>query len=563
MESKSRPEMAGEWTRADAYAVLAIVAIAIASTLPFFYFAGGAMPIAHDLPVHWGRMLAFDEGLRSGLLYPRWLANLNYGYGAATTLFYAPGVYYALSAAHALTGDWVRAIEAVVVLSAAFSGVAFYVYARLLLSVRSAAVASALYLLLPYRLTDLYHRGALAELMSFIWMPVVLFALTRAATKPAMPSLLVGAIGVALLIVTHPPTAYLFAVSIALYAAVLALRLKTWRLLALTIAVFALGSALSAFYSIPAVAELSLVKQGVTSTFDARPGYISGLLSGDRFEQMIAAIAIATFVLIAALWIGIAGSSTESGSGASIVDQAFAWLCAASFGALLMLPIAGPLLRRAPGMSGTGFLWRWLAVQVVATSILGGIAFERLAKSRNRSMTKLAVSVLAAAVLGFGAIASAVASNLRLRFIPPAEAVEESFTPEAAGNIADLPRDAKVALDPLEAGDVARVVEWKPERRLIEVDTRGRSLLKIPTFAFPGWTATIDEREASFSGADELGAMQIEVPAGHHSIRLVFSDTPVRKFARWVSLSAILLCVLLPSLVWGRVLLSRGGAGAG
>src|SRR5436305_14334169 len=112
------------FNRADTLLLALIGAAALASSLPFFYAAQGQMPEAGDLIVHWPRILAFDETLRSGVWLPRWLGGMNGGYGAATTLFYAPLLYYTLSAAHAITNDWASALEVVIALAATGSGVA-------------------------------------------------------------------------------------------------------------------------------------------------------------------------------------------------------------------------------------------------------------------------------------------------------------------------------------------------------------------------------------------------------------------------------------------------------
>src|SRR5205085_7812004 len=207
LPSPLRPQT---FNRTDALLLGGIGLIALASSLPFFYAAQGQMPEAGDLVIHWPRMLAFDETLRSGVWVPRWLGGMNGGYGAATTLFYAPLLYYALSAAHALTGDWPKAIEVIVALAAVGSGVALYAYARTLASRAASAVAALVYVLAPYHLIDLYHRGALAELLAFTWMPLVMLALAKAAGRLNARAIAGGAVALALLVLTHPPTAYLF-----------------------------------------------------------------------------------------------------------------------------------------------------------------------------------------------------------------------------------------------------------------------------------------------------------------------------------------------------------------
>src|SRR5689334_849992 len=281
----------------DAIPLCLIVAVALASALPFFYAADGQLPEAGDMIIHWPRMLAFDEALRSGVLLPRWLGGMNGGYGAATTLFYAPLLYYALSAAHAITGDWAAALELVVALAAVGSGLAMYASARAVWSPGASAVAALFYVLSPYHLIDLYHRGAFAELIAFVWMPLVILAFVKLAHGFRAAAFAGGAVAMALLVLTHPPTAYLFALAYVAFVTFYAARARQWLPLINGLAVLMMGAALAAFYAAPAVLEKSLVNQSVTGLFHQRIGFINELLTGNRFEQLIGAIAV-TFVLL-------------------------------------------------------------------------------------------------------------------------------------------------------------------------------------------------------------------------------------------------------------------------
>lgn len=188
------PANAPKFNRADAMLLSLIAAVALASALPFFYAANGHLPEAGDLVIHWPRMLVFDETLRSGVYLPRWLGGMNGGYGAATTLFYAPLLYYALSAAHTITGDWAAALEVVIAVAAVASGVSMYASARALWSRGASAVAALFYVLSPYHLIDLYHRGAFAELLAFVWMPLVMWAFIKLTRGFNAAALAVGAL---------------------------------------------------------------------------------------------------------------------------------------------------------------------------------------------------------------------------------------------------------------------------------------------------------------------------------------------------------------------------------
>src|SRR6202011_4642581 len=79
----------------------------------------------------------------------------------------------------ALTHDWMRTLLAMHVLLMIASGGMLYFYARQMMKPAAAAVAMAAYIVLPYHLIDQYYRGALAELLSFVWMPMMLFFIGR------------------------------------------------------------------------------------------------------------------------------------------------------------------------------------------------------------------------------------------------------------------------------------------------------------------------------------------------------------------------------------------------
>jgi len=525
-----------------------LIALAAASTVPFFYAAGGHLPQAHDLRIHWVRMIAFDEVLRSGVLYPRWLSSLNYGLGAATTSFYAPGIYYLMSVSHWVTGNWTSAIELGVVSAAVASAVAFYGYARQLMPSLGATIATALYLLLPYRMIDLYHRGALAELLGFVWMPLVLLSFSLSLRRASALNLVMGGVAFGALVLTHPPTAYVFALTLAIIAVVIAIRSRSWRPLVIVFVFGIMGGALSAFYSLPAFLELSYVKQEITATFEARAGDLKDLITGGPFEQMLAAIAFTGLVLSLACYFF---SSKAWVSEKSVRDDSIGWLIVSVALVGAMAPFSRMLLRPLPGFNITGFLWRWLAIQVISVAILAGLAFQAAWRSDRRRVVLLAV--LTGTVLIFGFSASAVAVNLRLPFEAPSAAVEEAFTPAGAPGVGDLDASPAPVLSCVSGDATISVVESKPLHRRAEMSSDAGCVLESHTFVFPGWRATIDGREASAWSHETKGTMLVEVPPGRHEVTVEFIDTPVRRIAGWVTCGSLALCMAL----------SLGGAAAG
>ena len=116
----------------------------------------------------------------SGELYPRWLQGLNGGLGNPTGFYYPPFSYWFTSLLKSLSGSdpisW-RQLGVSAVFAVVASGVFAFFWLRRTVSSNVALLAAVVYLILPYHVhTDLYGRGALAELWSFAWMPLILWA---------------------------------------------------------------------------------------------------------------------------------------------------------------------------------------------------------------------------------------------------------------------------------------------------------------------------------------------------------------------------------------------------
>ncbi|HVG17785.1 MAG TPA: hypothetical protein VNI02_01945, partial [Blastocatellia bacterium] len=83
------------------------VVLSVIAVVPFFFMGRSEapagplemrMPVTHDMFLHYDQMRTFYEGLRAGAIYPRWERDTNRGFGAPTTSYYPPGVYYLTSA---------------------------------------------------------------------------------------------------------------------------------------------------------------------------------------------------------------------------------------------------------------------------------------------------------------------------------------------------------------------------------------------------------------------------------------------------------------------------------
>ena len=64
-------------------------------------------------------------------------------------------------------------------------------------------------------------------------------------------------------------------------------------------------------------------------------------------------------------------------------------------------------------------------------------------------------------------------------------------------------------------------------------------------FFFPGWQGFVDGQRVPTVPSDGQGFSTFNVPAGDHMLALVFTTTPIRDFAQWVSILALVFSMLL------------------
>ena len=132
----------------------------------------------HDFFFHVMFSHHFTEQLWQGELYPRWMQQMNAGFGSPIFFFYAPLPYYITSLLSLLlpgdlTGASALIFSATLALIA--SGITAYFWLREFTSSKFAVILAIVYMALPYHLAvDFYIRFAFAELWTFVWMPLIL-----------------------------------------------------------------------------------------------------------------------------------------------------------------------------------------------------------------------------------------------------------------------------------------------------------------------------------------------------------------------------------------------------
>jgi hypothetical protein len=587
MKRKSKTKPSGPSTEASQKAqaanerktklliALSCIALSAFAVVPFFFMGrsetgGGAlelrMPATHDMFLHYDQMRSFYNGLAAGEIYPRWEEDTNRGFGAPTTSYYPAGVYYLTSAFYAVTRDWLRALLDAHLAMMIAAAAALYIYARQVMGRGAAMAAMAAYIFLPYHMVDQYQRGAMAELLVFVWMPLMLLfgeCLMKTPVQARQRSMRFNIVGLAAsygaFLWSHPPTAYQFTLGFGVYVLVLGVMRKEWKGLVAVGVAMALGIGLAAVYLLPAAIEQNLIhKEYVTQTWPYHKTYIfvHDLYNADvhsGFFKLIDSIWITGTAVIAVgaitlLWLK-RGALTAA---PALKQRVLSWVILGGLASFMMTSLSMPVGKLIPKIDIGVFTWRMLVITTLVVALIAG-AFTQAAidaaARRSRSERLLFASLAAFIIIGgagFSTVAVARPMIEAAVFEPQPEHFNGATIPSSApADPSELPGDLpRAALATEEKGEVV-VEEWKPQHRALRVALKDDDELLVRTFNFPGWTATVDGQQVPIKTAEELGDMEIELRAGTHRVTLDFIETPVRRAFRIVTLCSFVFLIVL------------------
>ena len=161
---------------------IAALLLATFSGLILFGLTADWPSYTHDAVYHFQRTEALAGALRAGVIFPRWFPNLMFGYGIPVLNYYSPGFYYPAALLHLAGLDLVSSMRFTLSLGFAISAWWMFRLSRLHVSLWPAMVSVICFQFFPYRIYDLFIRGAFPEFSAFVWLPLIALYTIQAAT---------------------------------------------------------------------------------------------------------------------------------------------------------------------------------------------------------------------------------------------------------------------------------------------------------------------------------------------------------------------------------------------
>lgn len=543
----------------------------------------GGLPNTADGRVHFTRAAEMVHAWQDGVLIPRWSENLGLGYGLPLFI-YAPPLPYQVSALlHTVPGlpldVAVKGMMALGVLSAAYGA---YRLGASLLGAWAGAACAAAFLYAPIMLRELFIQGNIAQYLAWTFSPWAAWALIRVYTAHTVRRRMAYAAALAFALVgtllSHNAAALLLMGMIAGLAFVLFLATRDLRSLVFAAAGSLLGLALSAWFWAPALLEGKYValQRIVASDFRLRFIPLAELIAPSPRLDAGAIDPYFPLTLGAVqVWLGIAGAllfvatlasrlpavPTEPAYAGARANRALRgagvfFILFTAFCALMATAWSEPIWTILPYMGMFEWPFRWHGFTAVGLAWLAAFAVYGSGRLRPRAET-------AAALITLGLLMGSALVNLYPHKLPlgrdasPAAVVRfevrtnaigttslGEFNPiwaEAVFNTSPLVEDYQAGnpIDrlprPLPPGATGRQTHSSVHRQEFQIDLPEPATLTLNLFYFPGWRAAVDGMPATIRPHAGSGLMDVDLPAGEHSLVLTFGGTPLRMAAAAVS----------------------------
>jgi hypothetical protein len=516
----------------------------------------------HDFDFHLLSWMEVARAWPSGIAYPHWVQDANFGAGEPRLIFYPPASWLLGGLLGTIIG-WHAAPVLFVLLALLGAGGSMYLLAREWAPPVAAGLAACLYIANPYAMFVAYERSALGELLAAAWFPLtILFALrTRSAITPL-------GLSVAALWLTNSPAAVMGSYLLAVLAVGMwIVEGRPWPALRAAGGI-ALGLGLAAFYIIPAAFEQRWVQ--------IDRAIIPGIRVEDSFLFAHTRNAFHDQVLWTASWIFVAEVAVAS------IAAYLAWrtrgggrprmvlTAVLPILLLLQLPASYLIWKHTPHLKFLQFPWRWTLALSVVTCLLAGLAMKKIPR-RTAMLAMLFIAAMtigggllffqpcddedavAAQMAGFrqgqgtqgtdeytpvGADNSTVQQNLPLvRMLP---AAQDDTADSSKGDNPDWQAGAAIGIPA-----TVNVKRWNAEHWVVRVVTPEAGYAVLRLMDYPSWRVTVDGGPVQGRPVRADGLMTVPVAAGSHVVEVQWAATTDVIAGRVVSTISLLALAIV------------------
>ena len=486
------------------------------------------------------RLAEMKSEIKDLQIPPRWSGFLNHGYGYPLFNFVYPFPYYLGLIPNLLGFNLTESIKILFVLSIFLSGTGMYLLGKYLKDEWTGIIASIFYLVIPYRIANLYERGSLGEVLSGGIFPFLVLFSILFIRKGSNIFYLLSSLFLFFILLSHNVSA-LFFIPVLIIISALELfggKKEKYVIIRRTFFILVSGFTLSSYFIIPAILEkknilLSVIPLTHISEYFLSFSSIVGVtVSKERPLFQIGIFHALSFCLV--LLVGKVNKKLYSISILSIL---------LFFYILMMTPILRPLWN-LPFLSSIDFPWRLLG----PISFLISFILIFLAESKQ---IKIVLTVLAVFsllwVLPYVKINTLFVKNDT--YYTSNDATTTSTDELMPVWVLEKPTERyQNKIEFLKGLGNIHLRDQKSNYLKATIDTSMNSQVQVNTIYYPGWEYKINGVIIKPILTNKNGTVIFNLSRGYNMLEGTFKETPLRLVSDLISIFSAISILL--TVIW-------------
>lgn len=529
-----------------------IILFIISWLLVFDLFINKGQPATFDGPTHLTNIAMFYKSIKQGDSPVTWTDGFA-NYGMPLGLLAQQTTSYLGAFLNFIFNDVVLSYNLVVFLGSYLSVLFFYIFLRLYFKPESAFIGAFLFNYAPYRILNVYIRGALPEFFSSVFIPLILIGIHYLSKEKQLKGFFLIVLATALLILTHP---FMFVVGSFVFVTFIIFSLikteEKIKMIFILLFAFVLGITLTGYYFFPLYYELKYFYYGLQKNHLVSHHFLSWknylieswpyFYKGDIFTRghLIISGFLETLILIVGSIILLKKFSQRT---LKIKDWLFFTVVSALIIIFFTTKFAQPIYQGINLLSGIQHPWRMFSAFIFFPPMI--LAY--LNKKFNQKLFFYLIIVI-----------------ICLTRFPQLYGKNYTIYPEnhyfftkenLHGNILNTVWTGPTQDYPVkkQKGEIiegeGRIIksEIKNSKRIYDIEAKNSLRMADFTFYFPGWRVFIDGKETIIQFQDPAwrGVITYNVPKGKHEVLVKFTDTKARMMGKIITFFGLLMFFLI------------------
>lgn len=502
---------------------------------------------SHDGFYHVLRLNQFHQAFTSGQFPVRWAPTLLNGIGYPLFVVGYKLPYYIAELFHLLGASTFTAIKLVLFTSILASAITSYaLFKEWSKSHLSAITGSVFFTLAPYRLANVFERGAIGESVAYIFVPLLFLGIHKIIKKNSITLFIVALTG---LLLSHPLILIIFFPVAAAYIFVFSNRLSKDSLLMFTGVLISIG--LTSFQILPMIFERKFMKldQNLLTAYlgHFKSPYqllripMQGVNIGTRFQIGITHLLIVFFSFI---------SFINTKSLKKRLRLGF-FLSLFAFSVFLITQYSSGVWNIVTPLKFILHPWRFLGLAAFASASLSVIILNY-----SDHLKILVFLIFVSAVFytnrHYTKVDQFIGPNLPQEILTGTGTTNNEFDPVDFSPESVL--FAQPAVEALDPQVEIKSYERQPHSLRALVTAKESGNIKLGILYFPGWKVKLNDQPIQINTKfittnqgkikDLRGLIIVKVPAGNHTIEANFTETPLRRVGNTTSLFTLIILLI-------------------